>query len=177
MSVLTVCVAPVIVTVDVPFVNTDPAPEVSHDPDTVHDPDVRTIVPDVPPVMLTLRTVIVASFALTVPPLLIVRSFEPNANVPTLPVMSVSVPVTETAPAAVIVPVVTLNVVFAPIVTAPTVNEDVVPVIPPVPARDTAAPPVSTQPEVVKVPDPDVARVPDTSMALFRPIVPVIVRL
>src|SRR5512137_1329600 len=130
-----VCPAPVIVTVLVPLLNTDPMPEVFQLPETVHDPVVRMSVPDVPPVIVTLPTTTVAAFAFTVPPLFTVSELVPKAKVPGLPATSVSVPLTETAPAAVIVPVVMLNVVPAPIVTAPTVNEDVVPVMEPVPAR------------------------------------------
>jgi len=166
LSVLTVCVAPDIVIVLVPFVKTEDAPDVSHDPETVQEPEVSKIVPDVPPVIVTLPTVTVAWFPFTIPPLVTVRPFAPKANVPVLPATSVRVPVTETAPLGVIVPVVMLNVVPEPTVMAPAVMEDVVPVMPPVPTREIAAPPVILWPEVVRAPELDVAKVPDTSIAV-----------
>jgi len=166
LSVLTVCVVPDIVTVLVPFVNTEDPPDVSHDPETVQEPEESVIVPLVPPIIVTLPTVTVAWFPFTIPPLFTVRLFAPKAKVPALPATSVRVPVTETAPPAVIVPVVMLNVVPEPMVIAPVVMEDVVPVMPPVPTREIAAPPVILLPEVVRTPEPDVARVPDTSSAV-----------
>jgi hypothetical protein len=76
------------------------------------------------------------------------------------------------------VPVVMLNVVPLPTVTAPTVMVEVVPVIPPVPTSDTAVPPVMLLPEVVSVPEPEVARVLLTSRAFVRMLtVPETVRL
>ena len=174
---LTVCVTPLIVTVLVPFVKVELAPEVSHDPDTVHDPDVNVIELALPLVIVTFPTVTVAWFALTAPPAFTVNAFVPKANIPVLPATSVRVPVTETAPSAVIVPVVILNVVLAPIVTAPRVNEDVVPVMPPVPTRDTVAVPEMARLAVVSVPAPEVDKVPNTSIALDSVIVPETVRL
>jgi hypothetical protein len=139
---LTFCVGPDIVIVDVPFVNTLPVPEVFHVPATVQPPLVSPIVPLDPPVIVTFVTVTVAWFPLTIPPLFTVRLFDPKAKYPVFPAVSVSVPVTLTAPPAVMVPVVMLHNVPDPIVIAPTVKADVELVIPPVPARDTAAPPV-----------------------------------
>jgi hypothetical protein len=175
--VATVLVVPLIVTVDVPFVNTDPAPDVSQFPETVHDPDVSVIVPEVPPVIVTFPMVTVAWLPLMTPPLFTVSALEPNENVPELPAVSVRVPVTETAPDAVIVPVVMLNVVPLPMVIAPIVMPDAVPVMPPVPESVTAAPPVMLSPPVVRVPEPEVCRAFDTSIALFWVTVPETVRL
>ena len=67
-KILTVAAAPVIVTVLVVPVNTDPAPDVSQLPLTVHEPD-AVIVPSVPPSMVTLATLTVDVPAVSVPPL------------------------------------------------------------------------------------------------------------
>src|SRR5512136_264433 len=138
----------------VPEVSVDPAPLVSHEPDTVHDPLVRTILPDVPPTMATVPTVTVAWFAFTTPPLPTVSPFEPKLNVPELPATSVRVPATAIAPLAVIVPVVMLRVVPDPTVIDPTFRAEVLPVIPPLPTKLTAAPPVRLLPPVERRPDP-----------------------
>jgi len=161
----------------VPFVNVDPEPEVSQFPETVHEPEVSVIVPLVPPVIVTFVTVTVAWLPLTTPPVSTVRLLAPNVKKPELPAVSVSVPVTSTRPPAVIVPVVMLYVVPLPIVTEPTVIDAVVPVIPPVPTKDTAALPVMLLPLVVRVPDPEVARVLLMSVALLSVIVPEIMSL
>jgi hypothetical protein len=69
----TVRAAPLKVTVlDVPA-NTEPVPEVSQFPVTVHEPEVM-IVPDVPPVIVTLATLTVDVPAVTVAPLFTIRS-------------------------------------------------------------------------------------------------------
>jgi len=60
---------PVIVTVLVPFVNTEPAPLVSQLPVLVNELVVSVIVPLVPPVISTLKTVTVDAFAVRMPPL------------------------------------------------------------------------------------------------------------
>src|SRR5437879_7248526 len=60
---------PFIVTVLVPFVNTEPAPLVSQLPVLVNELLVSVIVPLVPPVIATLDTVTVAGFAVRLPPL------------------------------------------------------------------------------------------------------------
>ena len=60
---------PLIVTVLVPFVNTEPAPLVSQLPVLVNEPVVSVIVPLVPPVIATLDTVTVDAFAVRMPPL------------------------------------------------------------------------------------------------------------
>src|SRR5207245_4616205 len=60
---------PVIVTVLVPFVNTEPAPLVSRLPLLVNEPVVSVIVPLVPPVIATLDTVTVDALAVRIPPL------------------------------------------------------------------------------------------------------------
>jgi len=53
----------------VPFVNTEPAPLVSQLPVLVNELVVSVIVPLVPPVIVTLETVIVEAFAVRMPPL------------------------------------------------------------------------------------------------------------
>lgn len=63
---------PVKVTVDVPAEKTDPAPDVSQLPRTVHGPLVTVIVPDTPPVMLTLVAVTADAPAARTPALLTV---------------------------------------------------------------------------------------------------------
>jgi hypothetical protein len=73
LSVLTVLAAPAKVTVDVPFVKMDPPPDVSQLPLTVQVPDVSAIVPDVPPVIVTLATLTVEAPALSVAPLFTVK--------------------------------------------------------------------------------------------------------
>src|SRR3989441_8481008 len=60
---------PLIVTVLVPFVNTEPPPLVSQLPVLVNEPVVRGIVPLVPPVIATLDMVTVEAFAVRMPPL------------------------------------------------------------------------------------------------------------
>lgn len=60
---------PVIVTVLVPFVKTDPAPLVSQFPESVTEAVVRVIVPLVPPVIVTVATAMVDAFAVRMPPL------------------------------------------------------------------------------------------------------------
>jgi len=60
---------PLIVTVLVPFVNTEPAPLVSQLPVLVNEPVVSVIVPLVPPVIATLDTVTMDAFAVRMPPL------------------------------------------------------------------------------------------------------------
>jgi hypothetical protein len=84
------------------------------------------------------------------------------------PVMVTSVDVTA--------PVERLNVVPFPMVTVPSVNVEVEPVIPPVPTKDTTGLPVTLSPLVVSVPEPEVLRVLLMSTALVRSeIVPLIV--
>src|SRR2546422_9936973 len=61
--------APLIVTVLVPFVNTEPAPLVSQLPLLVNEPVVSLIIPLVPPVIATLDTVTVEALAVRIPPL------------------------------------------------------------------------------------------------------------
>src|SRR6266487_4646157 len=175
-SIFTVFVAPDSVTVLVPLANVEPAPLVSQLPETVHDPDVRVIVPLAPPVIVTLATVTVAALPFTTPPLLTVRLPVPKDRNPAP--LTVRVPVTETLPLPLlIVPVETLKAVPVPIVIDATVIVEVLPVIPPVPTRETAAPPEMLLPEVVSVPAPDVAKVLDSSIALDRVTVPETVRL
>jgi len=58
---------PVIVTVPVAGVNVEPAPDVSQSPETVHEPFVRVIVPEVPPVIPTLETDTADAFAIKTP--------------------------------------------------------------------------------------------------------------
>ena len=58
---------PVIVTVLVPFVKTEPAPLVSQFPESVTVPVVKVIVPLVPPVIATPDTEIVEAFAVRIP--------------------------------------------------------------------------------------------------------------
>src|SRR5207247_8937475 len=60
---------PLIVTVLVPFVKTEPAPLVSQFPESVTEPVVSVIVPLVPPVIVTLETGNVEAFAVRIPPL------------------------------------------------------------------------------------------------------------
>lgn len=64
---MTVFEDPERVTVDVPVVSVEPAPDVSHAPETVHEPLVRVIVPDVPPVIVTLTTLTAEAFAVRIP--------------------------------------------------------------------------------------------------------------
>src|SRR5947199_221507 len=59
---------PLIVTVLVPFVKTEPAPLVSQFPESVTEPVVSVIVPLVPPVIVTLRTLTVGAFAVRIVP-------------------------------------------------------------------------------------------------------------
>jgi hypothetical protein len=66
---------PVKLTVDVPAINVDPAPDVSQLPLTLHAPVVRVSVPDVPPVMVTLDTVTEEAFAFR-------RPASPTLNAP-----------------------------------------------------------------------------------------------
>ncbi len=66
-------VAPAKVTTEVPGLKADPTPEVSQLPETVHDPLVSVIVPEVPPVIVTLTTDTVEVFAVSAPPLPTVR--------------------------------------------------------------------------------------------------------
>jgi len=67
-SVATVFAVPDMVTVLVPFVNTEPAPLVSQLPVLVNELVVSVIVPLVPPVIVTLETVIAEAFAVRMPP-------------------------------------------------------------------------------------------------------------
>jgi hypothetical protein len=76
--VLTVFVAPDRVTVLVPFVNVDPVPDVSQFPETVHEPLVIVIVPDVPPVIVTFPNVTVDVVEVSVPPFWTVRFAPPD---------------------------------------------------------------------------------------------------
>jgi hypothetical protein len=171
--IATVLLAPARVIELVPFVNVEPAPLVFQLPLTVHDPEVRVIVPDTPPVIVTSPTVTVAWLPLTTPALFTVKVPVPKVKKPAFPATSVRVPLTLTPLLPVlIVPVVMLNVVPLPTVTAPTVREDVVPVIPPVPARETVPPPVTALPDVVSVPEPEVDNVPLTSIAFDWVTVP-----
>jgi hypothetical protein len=66
--IFTVFVVPDRVTVLVPLVNVEPAPDVSQLPDTDHEPLVRVIVPLVPPVIVTSASAMVLAFAVSVPP-------------------------------------------------------------------------------------------------------------
>src|SRR5437879_6405605 len=102
-----VLLVPDIVTVDVPLVMIVPDSLVSQLPDTPQEPDVSVMVP-VTAVIATSPTVTVAWLPLTTPPALTVSEFVPKVKNPELPAVSVRVPVTDTAPAAVIVPVVIL---------------------------------------------------------------------
>jgi len=67
LSVLTVFAAPDIVTVLVPFVNVEPAPDVSKLPETVHKPLVKVMTPDDPPVIVTSETLTADAFAVRTP--------------------------------------------------------------------------------------------------------------
>jgi hypothetical protein len=67
--ILTVFVGPESVTTLVPRVKVDPAPEVSQLPATVHPPLVKTIVPEVPPFIVTSTTETVDAPALKIPEL------------------------------------------------------------------------------------------------------------
>src|SRR5437870_13887357 len=66
---MAIVLAPLIVTVLVPFVNTEPAPLVSQLPVLVNELVVSVIVPLVPPVIATLDTVTVEALAVRIPPL------------------------------------------------------------------------------------------------------------
>src|SRR6266550_2685822 len=48
---------------DVPAINEEPRPDVFQLPPTVHDPLVRVMVPDVPPIIVTFETAVVDAFA------------------------------------------------------------------------------------------------------------------
>ena len=81
-SVLTVLVVPDSVTVDVPFVKTEPTPDVSQLPDTVADAEVNVIVPDAPPVIVTSVKVKVELLASRSPPLGTLRLAPPEMAFP-----------------------------------------------------------------------------------------------
>src|SRR5437879_13711968 len=66
---MAILLAPLIVTVLVPFVNTEPAPLVSQLPESVIEPVVSVTMPLVPPVMVTLATATADAFAVRTPPL------------------------------------------------------------------------------------------------------------
>jgi len=66
--------APVNVTVDVPTFNEEPEPDVSQLPPTVQAPLVNVSVPDVPPIIVTLETVVVDAFATRRPALPIISA-------------------------------------------------------------------------------------------------------
>jgi len=70
--ILTVFAAPLIVTVLEAAVKTEPAPDVSQFPATVHEPE-AVIVPEVPPVIVTLVTLTADVPAVKVAPLFTVR--------------------------------------------------------------------------------------------------------
>ena len=70
----TVLEAPVIVTVLVPAVKTEPAPDVFQFPETVHMPVVSVITPLAPPVIVTSSRDTVEAFAVRIPPFPMVRS-------------------------------------------------------------------------------------------------------
>ena len=90
--------APVNVTVDVPAINEEPRPDVSQLPLTVHDPLVRVMVPDVPPIIVTFETAVVDAFAtrrpaspITSAPPVKARSFVVRVVIP-LPPWTVRIP-------------------------------------------------------------------------------------
>ena len=90
--------APVKVTVDVPAINEDPRPDVSQLPPTVHDPLVRVMVPEVPPIIATFETAVVDALATRRPaspieraPPVKARSFVVRVVVP-LPPWTVRIP-------------------------------------------------------------------------------------
>jgi len=85
----TVVTAPVIVTVLVPAVNVEPVPEVSQLPVTVQAPVVSVSIPDAPPVIVKFDTLTAEAFAVSTPPLPIVRA--PPVR-PRLPVARVVAP-------------------------------------------------------------------------------------
>jgi hypothetical protein len=97
----------------------------------------------------------------------------------TVDVPFVNVPALESQlPLHVHAPLVKLNVVPAPTVTSRKVTVEVLAVRPPVPTSERDAAPVRLFPEVVSVPDPDVASVLLTSSAFVRiETVPETVRL
>jgi hypothetical protein len=72
LRILTVTPAPLIVTMLVVPVNVEPTPDVSQLPVTAHEPE-AVIVPDVPPVIVTLATPTVEVPAVRVPPLFTTR--------------------------------------------------------------------------------------------------------
>ena len=86
--------APDMVTVLVPLVKVEPAPDVSQLPVTVHVPAVRVIVPDVPPVIETLATLTADAFAVRVPPLPTAKEppIRPRFDVARVAAAMVSVP-------------------------------------------------------------------------------------
>src|SRR5437899_11430318 len=65
----TVCAAPVKVTVEVPFVNTEPAPLVFQLPETAHEPVVSVNVPLAPPIIVSPETDTAEAFAARTPAL------------------------------------------------------------------------------------------------------------
>src|SRR2546426_6072877 len=85
----TVCPAPVMVTVDVPFENIEPAPLVFQSPETAHEPVVSVNVPPVPPIIVNPDIDTAEAFAARTPAL-------PTAMVPPvrprLPAASVVAP-------------------------------------------------------------------------------------
>src|SRR6059036_3679937 len=89
---LTVVPAPVIVTVLAPPVNVEPAPEVSQLPVTVQAPVVSVSVPDTPPVIVTFETLTAEAFAVSTPPLPIVRAPPVRARLPVARVVAPAPP-------------------------------------------------------------------------------------
>jgi hypothetical protein len=102
----------------------------------------------------------------------------PDPESVTVLVPFVNVPAEESQlPEQVHEPVVNEKVVPDPTVTSRKVTVEVLAVRPPVPTSERDAPPVTLLPEVVSVPDPDVASVLLTSIAVVCETVPETVRL
>src|SRR2546425_10227535 len=85
----TVCPAPIRVTVDVPFENTEPAPLVFQLPETAHEPVVSVNVPLVPPIIVNPDIDTAEAFAARTPAL--PTAMAPPVR-PRLPVASVVAP-------------------------------------------------------------------------------------
>ena len=106
MRIASVFVAPLRVTVLVPFVNVVPDPEVFQLPETVHAPEVRVIVPETAEVIVTFDTTTMLAFAVNAPAVSTVKAPSPvNARsaVARVPEMSVAL-LTSMALAIMIVP-------------------------------------------------------------------------
>lgn len=130
--------------------NTDPAPLVSQLPDTVQEPDVSVIVPEVPPVIVTFETLTVAAFDVRMPllPRLMAPPIRPRLTVASSVVLDASPTVNAPPHRSALVAIVNVCAVPADEANRTSLNSFSIRLVPP----NVIVPPVAESNRTVPVP-------------------------